>query len=222
MSSRLLPPEASLPAEQIPWRRVNHHAAGNPQRAEEPEPQEAAALVAEARRELEAACEARVKEARAAGRKEGEAAARDQYAADLQALVDRVARSLEEIAGLRRRLRHEAETDLVRLALAIARRVLYRELAVDPDAMRGVVIAATEKLQAQEISRVRVHPELAPMLAAALERIGSATKPEIVADAARERGALVFETTRGALDASIETQLREIESGLTDQLRRSA
>ena len=47
---------------------------------------------------------------------------------------------------------------MVQLSLAIARRMLRRELAVDPDALHGLVLAALEKLQAQEICRVRVHP----------------------------------------------------------------
>jgi flagellar assembly protein FliH len=42
---------------------------------------------------------------------------------------------------------------------------------------------------------------------------------ELVPDASLERGAAIFETTRGNLDASIETQLREIERGFTDLVR---
>ena len=56
------------------------------------------------------------------------------------------------------RLRAEAEADLVQLSLAIARRVLRRELAIDPEALHGLILGALEKLSGQEISRVRVHP----------------------------------------------------------------
>jgi flagellar biosynthesis/type III secretory pathway protein FliH len=42
----------------------------------------------------------------------------------------------------------------------------------------------------------------------------------VVPDAARELGSVVFETERGSLDASVDTQLEEIERGLTDRLRR--
>jgi flagellar biosynthesis/type III secretory pathway protein FliH len=45
---------------------------------------------------------------------------------------------------------------------------------------------------------------------------------EVIPDPSRQPGALVFETERGNLDASIETQLLEIERGLTDRLRKSA
>ena len=45
---------------------------------------------------------------------------------------------------------------------------------------------------------------------------------EVVADAAREPGSVVFETERGNLDASVESQLREIERGLADRMRRGS
>jgi flagellar biosynthesis/type III secretory pathway protein FliH len=41
----------------------------------------------------------------------------------------------------------------------------------------------------------------------------------VSADPAQERGGVIFETSRGKLDVSIGTQLREIERGLTDRLR---
>jgi flagellar assembly protein FliH len=72
--------------------------------------------------------------------------------------MERLARSIDEIAGLRGRLRAEAEADLVQLSLAIARRVLRREIAIDPDALHGLILGALQKLQGQEIARVRVHP----------------------------------------------------------------
>jgi flagellar biosynthesis/type III secretory pathway protein FliH len=45
---------------------------------------------------------------------------------------------------------------------------------------------------------------------------------EVLGDPSREPGSVVFETTRGNLDASVESQLREIERGLTDRLRRTS
>ena len=42
----------------------------------------------------------------------------------------------------------------------------------------------------------------------------------LVADPALKPGELFFETSQGTLDASVETQLREIERGLIDKLDR--
>jgi len=170
--------------------------------------------------ELESAAERRVREAHAAGQREGEAAGRSRAAAEMKAAMDRLARSLDELGQWRARLRKEAEADVVKLALAIARRILRRELAVDPDALRGLVLAALEKIEAREIHRARAHPSQAALLKSCLAGLPGGTSVEVVADGVGEPGVVIFETERGNLDASVDSQLLEIERGLADRLRK--
>jgi flagellar assembly protein FliH len=198
------------PETPLEWRQVGQEGCG----AADGAPTPAARLA-----QMERDCQQRVQAAHAAGAREGEAAGRQKASAELQPVLERLARSIEEMGGLRARFRREAEADLIALSLAIARRVLRRELAVDPEALHGLVLGALEKLQSQEIRRVRVHPSHAAMVAACLRQVGGPAV-EVVAEAARELGAVVFETERGNLDASVESQLREIERGLTDRMRR--
>jgi len=210
MSSKILLPDASPAASPVAWRQVGPGAlAGGGEAAGQPA-------------QIERQIEERVRQARAAGLREGEAAARNRGAAELKATLDRVAQSVQELAGWRARLRREAEADLVRLALEIARRVVRREIAVDPDALRGLVTAALEKLRGQDIARVKVHPSHAALLAACLKQASGGNTVEVVADSSREPGAVVFETARGNLDASVDTQLQEIERGLVDRLRKQS
>jgi len=212
MSSRVLDPDGPHPAESLVWRQVATARAV---------PQTRAARPAEAdREEANRVWAQRVAEARAEGVREGEAAGRSRAAAEMQAALQRLAQSVEEIASLRGRLRREAEADTVKLALAIARRVIRRELAVDPETLHGLVLAALEKLQAQEICRVRVHPGQVSAVAALLRKAAGGVTIEVVPDGSRDPGAVVFETERGNLDASVESQLGEIERGLADALRR--
>jgi len=211
MSSDVAVPGDPRSSTPISWRRVQ--ATGRvtvPSEAATPSP--AALLRADAK------LEERIKEAHAAGMQEGEAAGQSRAAAELQPVLERLERSITELAGLRARLRKEAEADLVRLALAIARRILRRELAVDPDALHGLVLGALEKLQGQEICRVRVHPAHAGVFRACLRQMVAAAPVEVLPDASREVGTVIFETERGNLDASVESQLREIERGLSDRL----
>jgi flagellar assembly protein FliH len=172
--------------------------------------------------QLQQQCEQRVADARAAALREGEAAGRSRAAAELQPVMERLARSIDDLAQLRPRLRREAEGDMLRLSLAIARRIMRREMSVDPGAMHGLVLGALEKLQSQEIHRVRVHPSRAAAVEACLRQNVPGTGVEVVADPSREPGAVVFETTRGNLDASIDCQLQEIERGLADRLNRQS
>jgi flagellar assembly protein FliH len=212
MSSKVFSPQTHRPSEPVPWRQISPIAA-----AQAPERESAARIAL-----MQQQWEQKVREARAAGVREGEAAGRKNAAAEIQPVMERLARALEELGQMRHRLRREAETDMVRLSLAIARRVLRRELAVDPEAIRGLVMAALEKLQSQEISRVRVHPSHAAQLTAYLRQSVPAGSIEVMSDAAREPGGVIFETSRGNLDASVDTQLQEIERGLADCLRRRA
>jgi flagellar assembly protein FliH len=170
--------------------------------------------------QLEQQHQQRLQEAHAAGVREGESAGKSRAAAELQPLIDRLARTIDELSQIRAHLRKEAEADLVKLALAIARRVLRRELAVDPEALHGLVIAALEKLQGQELCRVKVHPSQAAMVKASLQKSAGGSTVEVLPDASREPGTVIFETQRGNLDASVDSQLREIERGLADCLRK--
>ena len=85
---------------------------------------------------------------------------------------------------------------------------------------RGLVMAALEKLQGQEISRVRVHPSHVALVKSCLQQALSGGLVEVVSDPSREVGSAIFETTRGNLDPSVDSQLQEIERGLADRLRR--
>jgi flagellar assembly protein FliH len=115
-------------------------------------------------------------------------------------------------------LRKQVEEEAVQLALAVSRRILRRELSIDPSALHGLVQAAFERVARQETTRVVVHPDQAVQVRAAL---ASATTRniEVVPDGSRESGTLIFETTRGSVDASLDSQLREIELGLADRLK---
>jgi flagellar assembly protein FliH len=212
MSCKLVRPHHAVDATAIVWREV-----GNRMDAFSPGTQPG---VGERLAQMENQCRQAIEQNRAAAFREGESAGRRQSAVELQAALERLARSVEELALLRPRLRQEAEQDMLRLALAVARRILRRELAVDPEALHGLALAALEKVSCEQIHRVRVHPSLAAQIGALLEKSMAHRVIEIIPDAAREPGTLIFETERGSLDASVETQLEEIERGLADRLRR--
>ena len=151
---------------------------------------------------------------------EGKSVGREQAAAELQSVLDQLGRSLATLASLRSRIRGEAEGDLLKLAISIARRVLHRELTLDPESMEGLIRVALDKLQSRELCRVRVHPDQEQAIRKSLERFSNSQKVELVTDPSLQCGDVIFETAHGNLDASIESQLREIERGLADRLRR--
>ena len=159
-----------------------------------------------------------IRDAREAGRVEGETAARESARAEVQPVLERLAASIQRASELPAQLRAQAEGDVVRLAVAIAQRILQRELHVDPEVITGLVRVGLEKVRMQDVTRVRVSPDHQLAVRECFTRLGAA-HVEVISDPAQEQGSMIFETSRGKLDASIGTQLREIERGLTDRLR---
>ena len=151
---------------------------------------------------------------------EGKAVGRQQAGAELESVLDQLGRSLASLASLRSRIRGEAEGDLLKLAISIARRVLHRELTLDPESIEGLIRVALDKLQSRELCRVRVHPDQEQAIRKSLERFANSQKVELITDSSLQCGDVLFETAHGNLDASIESQLGEIERGLADRLRR--
>ena len=213
--ARIVAAGGEVAAQPVEWREIAGAAIPSATKSA-PTPPDASVQLELLRQQ----CEQRVREAHAAGAREGETAARTRAAAEVQASIEKLARSVAEIAEMRPKLRKQAESDVIKLALAIAQRVLRREIAVDPEAIRGLALAALEKLQAQEIHRVRASAPHAPALTAVLRQVAAHVPIEVIADGSLPPGAVVFETSQGNLDASIDSQLREIERGLADHLRR--
>jgi flagellar assembly protein FliH len=170
--------------------------------------------------ELEEALQREVRLAREAGRQEGEATGRERARSELQPVLERLNKSVADLATLRSRIRQDSEAELVKLSLCIARRVLRRELTIDPEAVHGVVKAALDKVQAKDVRKVRVHPEFHSVVRRQLEPSGLLPAADIVADSSLRPGDVVVETRLGDLDASIESQLMEIERGFADRLNR--
>jgi flagellar assembly protein FliH len=215
--------ETEVEIGQVPWRQRNPRPLAPPLAAPPGTgtPDEIAQLRARVD-EANSLVETRSKEAWEKGLRAGDAAARKSLDEQVRSTVELLAKTVSEVASTRPEIIRRAEADTVRLAIEIARRVLHRELSVDTSALEALIGAAIARLQTQEIYRVRVHPDQENLLRSCLEQAGRGSAVEVIADRAQAKGGAVFEISRGALDASVDTQLREIENGLVDELRRRA
>jgi flagellar assembly protein FliH len=170
-------------------------------------------------RQLEAEIQQQARLAFESGVREGEAAARQKIESEVRQLTVQLAQSAADVASSRSEAIRRAEADVVRLAVEIAQRIIHRELSEDPAALGSIIRAALEKLASQEVHRVRVHPGQAETVRACLGQMDRGANIEVISDATQPPGGAVFETSRGSLDASLETQLQEIERGLAQQLQ---
>lgn len=220
MSCKILPPDKAADAAPMDWSRAPGTAIpATPAARRLPDAVVGADDEAGGRQRLQQA-EAEAKRRADAeyqrGFAEGESSGAKKAAAKLEPVMERLARSISDLAGYRDRFRRESEQDLVMVSIAIARRILRRELVIDPEAILGLVKVAMDKVSLRETHRIRVHPEDVAVVRTHLQRIQAPQAIEVEGDAGLERGGVIFETARGSLDASMETQLRVIERGFAE------
>jgi flagellar assembly protein FliH len=121
----------------------------------------------------------------------------------------------------RERVRYFAgvEAEVVKLALAIAARVLHREAKLDPLLLTGVVRVALEKVAEDSTTALRV-----PVSAVEMWRevfvVRSESSPRIVGDERLSAGECVLETNIGRVELGVSAQLEEIERGFFDLMQQ--
>ena len=140
-----------------------------------------------------------------------------QSQAEVQPMLQRMNSAILETISLRSDLRRASEKDLVQLALAIAKRVLHREMQVDSSALSALARFAFERMGRAEKYTIRAHPDFANAIEQSLPRRSDASVI-VEADPECAPGTLQIRTENGAIDASVESQLEEISRGLADKL----
>jgi flagellar assembly protein FliH len=164
--------------------------------------------------DLQRLAQEQIEAARRQGYREGESAARAACRREVEEAGRQMALAVQNALREKARLRAEAEREVVQVAVAIARKILRREVRIDPAVALGLVKAAMETVAAREMQTVRTTPAMAQALSASLASLGLPEGVRVAADASLEAGGLIVETARGDVDASVETQLEEISRGL--------
>jgi len=135
----------------------------------------------------------------------------------VESAVEQLGETLHKLAGVKAKLRREAESEMLSLVFAVARRIVRREFTVDPDAIRGLLHAGLEQIAEKELQAIHVHPDLVDRVSTELRHRGMSSA-EVIPDRSLSPGDITYETSRGILDSRIETQFAEIERGLADRL----
>ena len=151
-------------------------------------------------------------------RKEARQAAVDAARAELTRLTHALGAGLAEYERNRRSLIALAETGLIELALAIARRVCKIQVATSDEPVRANARALLELVQHHEDVELRLNPADAELLADLADEFTKHTAAlghvTITADPAVARGDCCLRTRAGTIDASITGQLDRIAAAL--------
>lgn len=149
--------------------------------------------------------------------------AREEWEAELAERVAveraRVRQTCEQFGRERAKYFAGVEAEVVKLALAIAERVLHREAKLDPLLLTATVRVALEKVAAESGTVLRVPAQELEMWRGVFE--GEAeTAVQLVGDERLGAGECVLDTNVGKVELGVSAQLSEIEKGFFDLLQQ--
>lgn len=178
----------------------------------------AAARPAKADEEERAALEARLaaleRDAFSKGFAQGERAGGEAAAQRGEAMIRRLTETLEELTNLREQMIHQTERQMVQLALAIARRIVHREVSIDQDLLIAMARVALDRLGESAQVTVRLSPQDYETTSAVRSAQWTGTHVTVVPDARVGRGGCRVESEFGAMDAGVDAQIHEIARSL--------
>lgn len=163
--------------------------------------------------------------AREVARQEGRIQAMSEARAELERAVNtiraEVAKALRDFTHERHDYYQRVESEVVRLALGIARHILHREAQMDEFFLAGLVRVALERIESRTSVTLRANPAQATKWRTYFAQTPDlGFTPEIVEDGTLDTERCVIQTSLGSAEVGAEPQLQEIERGFMDLLAR--
>lgn len=157
--------------------------------------------------------------ARAEAHEEGRKSQQAEQSERLAKAADHFKNAVERFWTERDLYLTRVEQEVVRLALAIAARILHREAQMDPLLLTGAVRVALGQLVNTTEVRLRVPADEQEMWADMLRLMPNLpVRPELTPDDQMKAGECTLETHLGSVDLGVKAQLAEIERGFFDLL----
>lgn len=133
--------------------------------------------------------------------------------------IDSLTALLAEAAGIRQALLAEAEGQILDLALAVAEKVIHREVTTNREVIQGVLREAIRQIADRSGMKIRIHPQdfryMMEIKSDFLQTIDGIGNVVFEADDGIARGGALIETLYGEVDARIDQQFREVRGALT-------
>lgn len=148
----------------------------------------------------------------------GEKAGREFGLKQVEATHQLLSRLLEEFQALKPSLMKSAENEILQLALAVAKRILRKEISESPERLLTAIHAAIQKMGQVETLVIHLHPQDLERLRKerdqVVEWIGKAQWLRMEPDVALQLGECVIESNDQIVDLRIDSQLAVIEEAL--------
>ncbi|HEY2383031.1 MAG TPA: FliH/SctL family protein [Terriglobia bacterium] len=155
------------------------------------------------------------KEAFEQGYGEGERIGKQMGEKMVETIVKRYENGIAQLAESHKQLVEEMEQQTVRLALEIARKIVQRELTMDPDLVGALASVALKRVSGHQSIALRVSRQDFGRVRVAAGNANPAVT--VKDDATLERGDFVIETGQTFLDGRVAAQIDTIGKALFDE-----
>ncbi len=139
----------------------------------------------------------------------------------MEVVMKRYAEAILEVTRLRATLYSQIEHEVVKLAIAVSKKIVHREIQVDRDIIQTLVRVALSHVAEKSAVTIHLNPVDYNYL---MERRGELSQAEgrdisLLADKSIERGGCLIQTDCGDVDARIEEEFREVEHAFFEGLK---
>jgi flagellar biosynthesis/type III secretory pathway protein FliH len=156
------------------------------------------------------------------GFNKGEKAGFESAADKIESLNRMLDEAVEALRHARKRIQSDTEKEIVELVLAVAGRIVGREVQTNREAIVGVVREALQKVENRDTVVIKMNPADIDFLnRLPLPLSGLSRNPDglrIEADDSVGIGGCLLETDGGDIDARIESRLRIVEEAFRKKL----
>jgi flagellar assembly protein FliH len=131
----------------------------------------------------------------------------------MEAIMKRYAEAIVEVGKLRAGLYGQIEQEVVRLAIAVSKKIVHREIQVDRDIIQTLVRVALSHVAEKSAVVIHLNPVDYSYLADKKAELSQSEGRDIslLADRSVERGGCLIQTECGDIDARIDEEFREVE-----------
>jgi flagellar assembly protein FliH len=124
---------------------------------------------------------------------------------------EQLSNTLHELDGLRLSFVSQAEKEVARLAIEIAKKIVHREVTIDNDIVMTLARIALSRMHNRVAATIHLHPDDLAYVDAHRSKLSSANALALIEDSSVGRGGCLVQTEMGDVDARIEQQFAEIE-----------
>lgn len=145
---------------------------------------------------------------------------------EIQMATDSIFRAfrkgLDDVAAIKDEILGQAENDVVQLSIAIAKKLVYREIKQNPDTITSIVREAVKLVKSREEIIIKLHPDDCEILRQHMSEVMAELSDSnaglnqdvpvrLEEDSALTPGGCIVETDAGIIDMSFEARIESID-----------